>query len=95
MGMKKPQSCFEKLVIGKPVRIEETIPDQYGRGMALVYVGNTLINKEMLSSGWVRFHHDNASVTDELKDVVAKAKRTEEEYIPPVTRQTRQTKKIA
>lgn len=73
-GYEEAAKLLETLVMGKSVRIEETIPDQFGRGMALVYVGNTLVNKEMLKSGWVRFHHDNASVTEELKDVVAKAK---------------------
>ncbi|MEK7577911.1 MAG: thermonuclease family protein [Patescibacteria group bacterium] len=68
-GYEEATKLLEKLVIGKSVRIEETIPDQYGRGMALVYVGNTLVNKEMLKSGWVRFHHDNSSVTEELKAV--------------------------
>ncbi|MBU1326879.1 thermonuclease family protein [Patescibacteria group bacterium] len=58
---------LENLVMGKSVRIEETIPDTYGRGMALVYVGSTLINKEMLASGWVRYHHDNSAVTEEVK----------------------------
>jgi len=73
-GYEEATKLLETLVIGKSVRIEETIPDQYGRGMALVYVGNTLVNKEMLSSGWVRYHSDNASVADELKAVVAAAK---------------------
>lgn len=58
---------LERLALGKSVRIEQTIPDQYGRGMALVYVGNTLVNREMVAGGWVRYHHDNSSVTDEVK----------------------------
>lgn len=33
---------LERLVMGKSVRIEETIPDSYGRGMALVYAEDTL-----------------------------------------------------
>lgn len=68
------KSYLEKLVVGKNVRIEDQIPDQYGRGMALVYAGNTLVNREMLERGWVRYHHDNSSVTDELKKVADEAK---------------------
>ncbi len=73
-GYEEATKLLEKLVIGKSVRIEETIPDQYGRGMALVYVGNSLINKEMLSSGWVRYHHDVSSKTDEIKAAADTAK---------------------
>lgn len=74
-GHEEAAKLLETLVTGKSVRIEEIVPDQFGRGMALVYVGNTLVNKEMLKSGWVRFHHDNASVLEDLKDVVAIAKK--------------------
>lgn len=77
-GYEQATHELERLAMGKSVRIEETIPDTYGRGMALVYVGNTLINKEMVSSGWVRYHHDNSRVTEEVKaasDLARKEKR--------------------
>ena len=73
-GYEQASRELEKLVLGKSVRIEETIPDQYGRGMAVVYVGNTLVNKEMISSGWVRYHHDIASVTEAIKSASENAK---------------------
>lgn len=66
-GGKEAQELLATLVVGKMVRIEAQIPDQYGRGMALVYVGNTLVNREMVASGWVRYHHDTSPVTDEMK----------------------------
>ncbi len=66
-GYEQATMELERLAMGKTVRIEETVPDTYGRGMALVYVGNTLINKEMVASGWVRYHHDNSKVTEEMK----------------------------
>ena len=72
------KNYLEKLVVGKKVRIDEQIPDQYGRGMALVYRDDTLVNSEMLSSGWAKFHHDNSSVTDQLKAVAAKAKESKQ-----------------
>lgn len=68
-GYKQASEELERLVMGKTVRIEETVPDTYGRGMALVYVGSTLINKEMVASGWVRYHHDNSKVTQAVKAV--------------------------
>lgn len=58
---------LKNLVMGKSVRVEEIVPDTYGRGMALVYAGKTLVNKEMVASGWVRYHHDNSKVTEEVK----------------------------
>ena len=60
--------------MGASVRIEETIPDQYGRGMALVYVGSKLVNEEMIKSGWARYHHDTTSKTKEIKSASDRAK---------------------
>jgi endonuclease YncB( thermonuclease family) len=73
-GGQEAKLYLEKLVVGRKVRIDEQIPDQYGRGMALVYRTGVLVNKEMLESGWARYHHDNSSVTDELKAAADKAK---------------------
>lgn len=76
-GSKEAEDVLTKLVLGKTVRIEETIPDQYGRGMALVYEGDILINKEMVATGWVRYHHDTSAVTEEIKkaDDTARAEK--------------------
>lgn len=74
-GYEQATRELERLAMGKMVRIEETVPDTYGRGMALVYAGNTLINKEMVASGWVRFHHDTSAVTEEVKAVSDTARR--------------------
>jgi len=66
-GYEQATKELEGLAMNKSVRIELIVPDAFGRGMALVYVGNTLINKEMVASGWVRYHHDNSLVTAEVK----------------------------
>lgn len=76
-GSREATQALEKLVIGTSVRIEEQIPDQYGRGMALVYAGDTLINEELLASGWVRYHHDISSHEERLKKASEKAKTSE------------------
>ena len=73
-GGSEAKKALEKLVVGKNVRLEEQIPDQYGRSMALIYNGNTLINKELLKSGWVRYHYDVTTVADELKVEADKVK---------------------
>lgn len=72
-GAEAKQALIE-LVSGKRVRISQQIPDQQGRGMAFVYVGDTLVNKELLSRGLVRFHHDTTPFNDELKAVAEQAK---------------------
>lgn len=73
-GGEEAKKVLTDLVDGQSVRIEEKIMDQKGRPMALVYVGNTLINQAMLESGWVRYHSDNTTQTDNLKTVADQAK---------------------
>lgn len=73
-GGQEAKQELEKLVLGKTIVISEQIPDQFGRAMALVYVGNTLINEEMLKSGWVRYHHDTSALTDRMKAAFASVK---------------------
>lgn len=66
-GSKEANDLLTKLTVGKRVRLEKIIPDQYGRGMALIYVGNDLINQEMVASGWVRYHSDETVEKEEIK----------------------------
>jgi endonuclease YncB( thermonuclease family) len=73
-GGEEAKKELEKLVMGKSIIIDEKILDQKGRAMALVYVDDLLINEEMLRSGWVRYHSDQTSVTEELKAVAGEAK---------------------
>lgn len=76
-GYEQATKELERLAMEKNVRIEETIPDQYGRGMALVYNGKMLINEKMVASGWVRYHHDITDVTERIKsaDDAARAEK--------------------
>lgn len=66
-GGTEAKQALEELVLGKTVHLEELIPDQRGRGMALVYDGSVLINKEMLKSGWSRYHSDTTNQQEQLK----------------------------
>ncbi len=68
-GGSEAKEAIEKLVTGKRVRITEQVPDQRGRGMALIYVGDVLVNKELIAGGFVRFHHDTSTRADELKEL--------------------------
>lgn len=68
-GGKEAKVALEKLVTGKRVRITEQVPDQRGRGMALIYVGDVLVNQELLRQGLVRYHSDSTTKADELKAI--------------------------
>lgn len=45
---------LEKLVNGKIVNLKEEVSETYGRSLALVYIGDTLVNQVMLEEGWGR-----------------------------------------
>jgi len=73
-GSKEANELLKKLTEDKKVRLDGVIPDQYGRGMAMIYVGNKLINKEMVASGWVRYHSDETAEKEEIKKVGEEAR---------------------
>ena len=65
-GGQEAKNILTGLVENKYVRIEENIIDQQGRPMAMIYVKNIAVNQEMLASGWVRYHSDKTSQTENL-----------------------------
>lgn len=73
-GGSQAKELLESYVQNKSIRIEEQIPDQTGRAMALISVGDIEINEKLLASGWVRYHSDNTSQTPRLKEVSQLAK---------------------
>ncbi len=77
-GGSEAKEQLEKLVVGKKVVIDEQIPDQFGRGMAMVYEGSILVNQKMLESGWAKYHHDTTKDKDMLKAIADKVKKDEE-----------------
>lgn len=68
------QAFLEDLVKGERIVIKEKILDQRGRAMALVYLDGQLINQLVVEAGWGRYHHDQTSATDILKELGDKAK---------------------
>lgn len=68
-GGPQAKEAIEKLVVGRRVRLTEQVPDQKGRGMALIYVDDLLVNRELIAGGYVRFHHDTSTKADELKEL--------------------------
>ncbi len=63
------------LVKNKRVKLEEQIIDQWGRPMALVYLGDKLINEEILKVGLARFHSDNTTQRQRLKNAYDNAQK--------------------
>lgn len=51
-GGEEAKERLRELVLGKTIRLEEAVPDKFGRIVALVYVDNNFINKIMLQEGW-------------------------------------------
>lgn len=73
-GSREANELLKSLTVGKKVRLSGIIPDQYGRGMALVYIGTNLINQQMVASGWVRYHSDETVEKEQIKKLSELAK---------------------
>ncbi len=73
-GGEQAKQFLSTLVNGKSIRIEEQIPDQIGRAMALIYVDSMLVNEKLLEAGWARYHSDQTTKTTILKKVADEAK---------------------
>jgi len=54
-GGKEAKTRLESLILNKIVNVEIFSHDQYNRPLALVYVGNTLVNEVLLKEGWARY----------------------------------------
>lgn len=66
---KESKDFLASLIKGKKVIIQEKIIDQRGRPLALVYLGSTLVNQKILEKGLARYHHDQTSKEDLLKEI--------------------------
>lgn len=73
-GGEQAKQFLSTLVNGKSIIIEEQIPDQTGRAIALIYVDSTLVNEKLLEAGWARYHSDQTTKTIILKKVANEAK---------------------
>ena len=73
-GGDQAKQFVNSLVNGKSITIEEQIPDQMGRAMALVYVDKILLNEKLLEAGLARYHSDQTTKTPLLKKAADTAK---------------------
>lgn len=87
-GGKEAKNELEKLVNNQTVQIKEKIMDLKARPMALVYVGEELVNQKMIESGWAKYHSD---VTSQRKNLKAAQALAREKAIGIWSEQCRQT----
>lgn len=66
-GADEAKNLLSSLILNKYVKITENKPDNYGRRRGLVYVGEKLINGEILKSGWARLDYTKNSRSEDLK----------------------------
>lgn len=87
-GGEEAKAQLEKMVSGKRVTLKEQIIDAWGRPLALVYTGDILVNKEMLLSGWARYHNDVNTQKEIMKAAYDKAGSEKIGIFSPKCRQT-------
>ncbi len=73
-GYLEAKSKLESLLYGQSVSLVGDSTDKFGRRISLVYRGDTLVNEQMLSSGWGRFTSAYSSQNDRLKLASAHAR---------------------
>lgn len=66
-GATESASLLESLILEKTVKITDEKRDNFGRRMGLAWKGSTLINEEMLKSGWAKPNYDPNSESETLK----------------------------
>jgi len=66
-GGLEAKSKLESLLSNQSVSLVGDNTDKFGRRIALVYQGNTLINEQILRTGWGRFISAYSSENDRLK----------------------------
>ncbi|MFA4827454.1 MAG: thermonuclease family protein [Candidatus Shapirobacteria bacterium] len=65
-GSLEAKQQLETLVKNKNVYLKEIVADRYSRLVALVYLGKTFVNGEMVKSGWGRYNSINSTQSDLL-----------------------------
>lgn len=66
-GSLEAKSKLESLLSGQSVFLVGDNTDKFGRRLALVYIRDTLINEQMLASGWVKFTSAASAENERLK----------------------------
>lgn len=73
-GGQEAKKRLEELILDRFVIIRGDNYDVYGRRLALVYLGNQLINETMLKEGWGKVHYSATAENEKLKAAYKYAK---------------------
>lgn len=65
-GGVEAKKYLESLIKGKIVILKEEVEETFGRSLALVYIGKTLVNEQVLKAGWGRPDYRKNSQRDKL-----------------------------
>jgi len=82
-GGQEAKEKLESLVMEKRVILREPVVDNWGRIIALVYVGNQFINEEVLKEGWGYYTSDKNSQREVLKTTAHLAQEEEKGVFSP------------
>ncbi|OGV89560.1 hypothetical protein A2Z41_01205, partial [Microgenomates group bacterium RBG_19FT_COMBO_39_10] len=82
-GGQEAKGKLESLVMEKRVILREPVVDNWGRIVALVYVGNQFINEEVLKEGWGYYNSDKNSQREVLKATAHLAQEREKGVFSP------------
>jgi len=91
-GSLEAKKQLETLVKGKNVYLREIVADRYNRLVALVYLGKTFVNGEMVKSGWGRYNSINSTQSDLLLYYSQVAQANKLGVYSPLCRQTENPK---
>lgn len=87
-GGQPAKSKLESLLTNQTVRLIGDTTDKFGRRIALVYVGDTLINEQMLLSGWAKFISAASGENNRLKSAGEVARSQKLGVYSPLCRQS-------
>jgi endonuclease YncB( thermonuclease family) len=73
---KKANQFTVNLVLGKRISIERMARDKHGREQALIFVGKTLVNEELVKAGlaWVHWKYCHLPICESWKNLQLRAK---------------------
>lgn len=76
-GGEEARKELEDKILGEKVKLSQLKVDQYRRILALVYLDESLVNEEMLKSGWVKWDGTRNGEEEKLKEAANRAKEEE------------------
>lgn len=80
------RSFLTERVLGKRVRLAESITDDYGRQLANVYVGSLLVNEQVAKAGLAKFVYTKSTEYERVKGAALVAREQQLGIYSPLCR---------